>query len=142
MLSKNLRETVQSDSQKLKNVRLYDSFTKEKPKDKPWIDIYRMYCEYAGGSNVLWTYSSQSIIVYVAILGEFIGCINFEADVQAFPTDEDYWPGHVLLCKDSARVWNSWRSAVMEPAEKKQLLSPEQLEEARQFAHKQLCMHD
>lgn len=103
---------------------------------------YRMYCEYAGGSNVLWTYSPQSIIVYVAILGEFIGCINFEADVQAFPTDEDYWPGYVLLCKDSARVWNSWRSAVMEPAEKKQLLSPEQLEEARQFAHKQLCMHD
>lgn len=39
MLSKNLRETVQSDSQKLKNVRLYDSFIKEKPKDKPWIDI-------------------------------------------------------------------------------------------------------
>ena len=90
MLRKNLRETVQSDSQKLKNVRFYDSFTKEKPKDKPWIDIYRMYCEYAGGSNVLWTYSPQSIIVYVGILGEFIGCINFEADVQAFPTDEDY----------------------------------------------------
>lgn len=87
MLRKNLRETVQSDSQKLKNVRFYDSFTKEKPKDKPWIDIYRMYCEYAGGSNVLWTYSPQSIIVYVGILGEFIGCINFEADVQAFPTD-------------------------------------------------------
>ena len=64
MLRKNLRETVQSDSQKLKNVRFYDSFTKEKPKDKPWIDIYRMYCEYAGGSNVLWTYSPQSIIVY------------------------------------------------------------------------------
>ena len=90
MLSKNLRETVQFDSQKLKNVRFYDSFTKEKPKDKPWIDIYRMYCEYVGGSNVLWTYSPQSIIVYVGILGEFIGCINFEADVQAFPTDEDY----------------------------------------------------
>ena len=35
MLSKNLRETVQFDSQKLKNVRFYDSFTKEKPKDKP-----------------------------------------------------------------------------------------------------------
>ena len=90
MLSKDLRETVQFDSQKLKNVRFYDSFTKEKPKDKTWIDIYKMYCEYAGGSNVLWTYSPQSIIVYVGILGEFIGCINFEADVQAVPTDEDY----------------------------------------------------
>lgn len=54
MLSKNLRETVQFDSQKLKNVRFYDSFTKEKPTDKTWIDIYKMYCEYAGGSNVLY----------------------------------------------------------------------------------------
>ena len=54
MLSKNFRETVQFDSQKLKNVRFYDSFTKEKPKDKTWIDIYKMYCEYAGDSNVLY----------------------------------------------------------------------------------------
>jgi len=142
MLSRNLQETFQSDAKKLKNLRFYDSFTKEKPEDKPWIDIYKMYCEILRGSNVLWTYSPQSIIVHVGILGKFIGCVNFEADVQAFPSDGDYWLGHVLLCKNNTLIRNSWRAAVMEMAEKKQLLSPEQLEEARQFAHEQLYKHD
>ena len=43
MLNKNMRETVQFDKKKKKNVRFYDSFTKEKPKDKTWIDIYNVY---------------------------------------------------------------------------------------------------
>lgn len=133
MLSKDLKEAAQADPQRLEHVRFYDFFTQVEERDKPWMDIYKLFCEATRSSNILWSYSPQSIIVHVGILGKFVGCVNFPANVEAFPTDGDYWLGHVLVCQGKELFRCSWRSALLDMCENLNILPADQLEAAKRF---------
>lgn len=135
MLIKNERieEVVRKYPEKFNGIRFYDSLMKIKDSDKPMVDTYKMFCEHNGKSNVLWTYSPKSIIVHVAILGKFVGLINFKADVKKIPEIENGWLGHLMICEGNMLIRKSWRDGILEMCEAKKLLSEDELRNAKSF---------
>lgn len=76
--------------------------------------------------------------MHIGLYDKFVGSINFEADVNAFPLSDDFWAGHVLLCKENRLVRGSWHSMLMKMCEDTNLLSSEELEAAREFERQQM----
>lgn len=131
--SENIKKMVEEQPGIFSGIRFYDSLTKIRESDKPMLDTYKMYCSYSKKSNILWTYSSESIIVHVAIFGKFVGLINFKANVKAIPRLKDDWLGHLMVCDGNMLIRKSWRDAILEVVEEYKLLSDEELAEAKSF---------
>lgn len=129
----NLKELLENNSNKFEEMRFYDSLHEINDLDKPMMEIYTLYCQYIKKSNILWTYSSESIIVHVAIFGKFVGLINFKAKVDKIPHNEDDWLGHIMICDENRLIRKSWRAAILEMAEANNLLSEDVIEEAKKF---------
>ena len=82
---------------------------------------------------MLWTYSPESVIVHVGILGEFVGVINCKANVDKIPPIGDDWLGHIMICDGNRLVRKSWRDALLEVTEASGLLRQEEIERVKNF---------
>lgn len=133
MMCNDPKESASLQQDAWKEIRFYDTFTPIKKEDQGAVDTYKLFCKYISCSNVMWTYSPESIIVHVGLFDKFIGCINFKADVNTFPLSDDFWAGHVLLCRENQLVRGSWRSMIIKMCEDTNLLSKKELEAARAF---------
>lgn len=105
LLSKNVRE------EKL-DLKIYTSLIPVQDKDKGMHDLGVMLFEYLGGSAVHFGYAPGRIIASVAINGKYIGMVNFKADVDKLPINNDFHRcGCLLLCKDNKLTQTSfWQS--------------------------------
>lgn len=128
-----LNKLFEEQSSKFEGMRFYDSLHQINDSDKTMMVIYKLYCQYIQKSNVLWTYSKESIIVHVAIFGKFVGLINFKADIEQIPHYENDWLGHIMICDKNKLIRKSWRDAILEMAEVYNLLSKEVIEDAKKF---------
>lgn len=135
IIANNLQELFEEHPDKFKGLKFYDSFHKIKDSDKTMIDMYKLYCQYIKKSNILWTYSKESIIVYVSLLGKFVDLINFKAKVDEIPYkyNDNYWLGHIMICDKNKLIRKSWRDAILEIAEVYNFLSKEVIEDAKNF---------
>lgn len=130
---RDLKELFEDNPNKFEGMRFYDSLHKINDSDKPMLDIYKLYSQYIKKTNILWTYSNESIIVHVAIFGKFVGLINFKAEVDKIPHNENDWLGHIMICDENKLIRKSWRDAIIEMAEVYNLLDKEVIEEAKRF---------
>jgi len=133
MKSESLRDLFMKYPDRFQGIRVYDSLHQINDSDQVMMEIYKMYCKYSKRSNVLWTYSPESIIVHVAILGEFVGAINCKANVDMIPTIGADWLGHIMICDGNRLVRKSWRDAILEVSEANGLLSQDEIEQAKNF---------
>ena len=135
MMSENLQELLEASPEKINGLRFYDSLHPIEERDRIWVDLYKMYCQCYHSTNVLWTYSPSSIIVHVGIWGEFIGCINFKADVEKMPRikNTEYWLGHILICENNKLIRKSWRAALLDLCESQNLINEDDLVAAKVF---------
>ena len=132
MMSDNLEETIKKEM--IKNVRFYDPLlTGNKIKGDLSFQIYKMFFECNGASSVVWTFSEHLFIVFVAIYGKFVGMVNFQANIEKFPKEEDFWLGHVLICQDGYLIRKSWREALIEMCEQTGLLDEQTLKQVKEF---------
>lgn len=129
----NLKELLENEPSKFEEIRFYDSLHEINDFDKPMMEIYELFCKYNQKSNILWTYSRESVIVHVAIFGKFIGMINFKAKVDKIPHLENDWLGHLMICDGNRLIRKSWRDAILEIVEVYNLLSKEDIEKAKMF---------
>ena len=132
--SERLKDLFEENSDRFEGMRFYDSLHQIEEKDAAMMDIYKMYCKHSKKSNVLWTYSPESIIVHVAILGEFVGLINCKANKSVIPPIENDWLGHIMVCNGDKLERSSWRDAILETVEVYGLLPKEEIENAKKFA--------
>lgn len=103
--SENIRE------EKL-DLRIYTSLTPVNDKDKPIHDLNVMLFKYLGGSAVNFGFGPGRIVVSVAINGKYIGTVNFKADIDKLPLNDDlHRCGCMLVCKDNKLIQKSfWQS--------------------------------
>ena len=122
-----LRDLFKENPDRFEEIRFYDSLHEFEKKDEAMMTLYKMYCKHSKKSNVLWTYSPESIIVHVAILGEFVGLINCKADIGIIPPIENGWLGHIMICDGDKLERKSWGEALLEIVEIYGLLSEEEI---------------
>lgn len=132
--SEHLKDLFKENPDRFEGMRFYDSLHEFEKKDAAMMSLYKMYCKHSKKSNVLWTYSPESIIVHVAILGEFVGLINCKANIGIIPPIENDWLGHIMICDGDKLERKSWREALLEVVETYGLLPEEEIERAKKFA--------
>lgn len=102
LLNKNVRE------EKL-DLKIYTNLIPIEAKDKGLHDLGVMLFEHLGGSAIHYGYAPGRIIASVAINGKYIGMVNFKADVDKLPINNDlHRCGCVLICKDNQLVQKSF----------------------------------
>lgn len=93
------------------DLRFYDNLHPIKDNDKSDVDMFKFLFKYLNGSGVILSYSPESIIVQIAIGGDFIGMVNFKADIERFPNNDEFRLGKVLLCNEGKLIQNSlWKT--------------------------------
>lgn len=110
---KSLRKAIFSNSLKDEklDLRFYDNLHPVKSKDQQDINMMKFLFKYINSSCVIVSYSPKSIIVHVAIGGDFIGMVNFKADIKYFPNDNSFRLGKVLTCRDGKLIQKSfWKT--------------------------------
>jgi len=92
-----------------KSVRVYDNLHPIEEKDEDKLKFTKFLFEAIGGSAVIFSFSEKSFIVHVSIGSEFVGMVNFLAEVDEFPVfDDSNRLGHVLLCRDGKLYRDSY----------------------------------
>lgn len=133
LTEENLSKLFEKQSEKFEGMRFYDSLHQINDADKPIMEIYKLFCQYSKKTNILWSYSQESIIVHVAIYGKFIGLINFKAKRNIIPEIKDCWLGHIMICDENRLIRKSWREAILEMVEAYKLLDEETIEAVRKL---------
>ena len=108
-----LRRVIFSDNLKGESLdlRFYDNLHPIEKKDSLDINMIKFLFKYLKDSCVIVSYSPSSIIVHVSIGGDFIGMVNFKANIKYFPNDDEYRLGKVLLCNDGKLIEKSfWKT--------------------------------
>jgi len=81
--------------------RFHDNLHSIENKDAGALGATKVLIEQMGGSSVVLGWAQDRIIISVGILGEYLGMINFKADIDKFPIrDNEFRLGHVIQCKD------------------------------------------
>ena len=133
MMSDNLKESIKKASN-IRNIRFYDPLlTGRECKADTFFQVYQLFVESNKVSSVVWTFSKRSFIVFIAIYGKFVGMINFEAETDKFPNEDNFWLGHTLICQNGQLIRMSWRDAIIEMCEKTGLLDEPYIAEAKKF---------
>lgn len=108
-----LRKAIFSNSlndEKL-DLRFYDNLHQIESKDQHDINMIKFLFKYLNASCVIVSYSPKSIIVHVGIGGDFIGMVNFKADIEHFPNDDAFRLGRVLTCNNGELAQKSfWKT--------------------------------
>lgn len=110
---KSLRKAMFSDrleGEKI-DLKFYDNLHQVKEKDRMDVNMMKFLFEYLDTSCVIVSYTSGSIIAYVGVGGDFIGMVNFKADIKHFPNDGEFRLGRILSCKDGKLIQRSfWKT--------------------------------
>lgn len=108
---KTLRKAITTDDvrkEKL-NLRVYTNLLPVEEKDKGIHDLTKMLFEHIGASAIHYGYAPGRIIVALAINGKYIGMVNFKADVDKLPINNDlHRCGCMLICKESSLIQKSF----------------------------------
>lgn len=91
------------------DIKYYDRFSQPKEEDKQDLDFVKFLFKNIKGSGVLFSFSDQSFIVHVGIGGDYIGMVNFKADIDRFPVrTDDFRLGHVIICDENGLYRDSY----------------------------------
>lgn len=133
MMSENLKETLKK-ADNFEGIRFFDPLITKKACEKDTMfQIYKLFIERSNESSVVWSFSEESFIVFVAIYGKFIGMLNFKAVTDKFPKTGDFWLGHTLICQNGKLRRMSWRDTLIEICEKTGILDEDIINEAKKF---------
>ncbi len=94
------------------DLRFHDYLHKPEEKDAVQQETTEMLLNHLGTSAVLFSFAKGRCIVFVAINGKYIGMVNFAADIDKLPIDNDLFRlGIVLSCEGKKLSKKSyWRS--------------------------------
>lgn len=98
-------------------LRLYDPLSLVEECDEPFTEVLKLICSYVKSSCVIFILGPENISGAVGILGEIIGTINFKANTNDFPNDDDYELGHIVYFKDKKMIRKSFYDMVKEIAD-------------------------
>lgn len=79
---------------------------------KPTFELINSICVRYDNSCVIFTLGTENIVGTVAIGGELIGQINFEADITKFPDVDDMKDGHAIGIKDGKLQRDSYKNLI------------------------------
>ena len=81
--------------------------------DDPDVEVFRLLSQTYGNSTVVgFVPSTSSLIVFVGVLGLYVGLIDAVADTTEFPTDGTHDLGHVMVLREGKIERQSLRDAV------------------------------
>jgi len=101
------------------DIRFYDNLHPINEADKVMHSLNKLLIECMDGSSIILGFAEDRIIISVGILGDYLGTINFSANVERFPIYDDYFRlGHVLLCRDNNLYRDSYFHTIYEFSKK------------------------
>lgn len=98
LMNLNIRET--EDSIKNLPLKVYDPFHKLSDENKSWAETFKLLCELASGSCVIFMLTQDNIIGSVGIGGEYLGSIVFNVETEFFPNEDDFRLGQTIVILD------------------------------------------
>lgn len=114
-LRKLMNFNISENEQGIKNLplRIIDNLHKTDDDDKVLVNLLKLICEMIGGSCVIFTFNGENNIVgSIGIGGQYLGSINFNAEVDKFPNENEYRLGHVLVIQDNILYGDSFYNLV------------------------------
>ena len=80
--------------------------------DNPDLEVYRLLSQAYEDSSVVGLIPTRSsVIVFVGVLGIYVGLVNVPADTSEFPLDGTHDLGHVMALRDGKIERQSLRDA-------------------------------
>lgn len=73
-----------------------DPFHEIREEDKGMKGVFEMICKATDSSCAIFLLCTENIIGSVGVGGQYIGSINFKANTEHFPNDDDFRLGHVV----------------------------------------------
>lgn len=94
------------------DLRFHDYLHKPKEKDAVQQETTEILMNHLGTSAVLFSFAEGRCIVFVSINGKYVGMVNFAADIEKLPIQDDLFRlGIVLSCeKNTLSKKSFWRS--------------------------------
>lgn len=114
------------------DLRFHDNLHKTEDKDTVHKETVEMLFKHLGTSAVLFSFAEGRCIVFVAISGKYIGMVNFQADIQKLPIQNDLFRlGVVLSCDKNKLLKKSFWRSVFDMSVDKQIIDIETIEKIK-----------
>ena len=110
LMNLNLSESKES----IKNtpLKVYDEFNQIDKEDSSMMEVIKVLCSLSDCSCVIFHHSTTNIIGTVCIGGHFIGMINFNAEIENFPNNDDFRLGYIVCVQDGILKRDSFYNGI------------------------------